>query len=405
MGYTVPQIIGILSYPISIGSLLLGSISWHYHHKENILDSLTVVEKLRLAPFFVVIIVTKIWVMADASNTLHWATEIILETDFFIQNPHQLPFSVLSHFITLLPIIIAISNQLYLHKKTGFSFKESCLGSLANTVSLGRPTLDESQNSLVSILYCRETWMSSIYYLILPALCVTLKYIYPAENYQIWTSYTSVALSVSYILVTKVYTKYFLHIIFPVEDTSHVPSDVTAVVPTVLATTSTATQEEGSSGLGQVDNGGKSNADEPGNLHIIFSVDTSHVPSNVTTVVPTVLATTSTATLEEGSSGLGQVDNGGKSNADEPGKAIQILDPNTRTDMGKRQKKLVRKISHEVIKEDRWVRIFATVATITIIVITISIGFLVQPHTGKNQNYAEMGNPTLNLHNTTLQLM
>ena len=288
--------------------------------------------------------------MADVSNTLHLATEIIMETQLEIQSPHQLPYSLLTHAITLLPIMIAITIQLILHMKTGFTFKDSCLASLANTVSLGRATLDESQNRLVSVFYCRETWMTSIYYLILPMICITLKNIYPSEGYQIWTSYTSVALSVSHILVTKVYTKYFLHVIFPVD--SDLPSDVPTLVPTVLATSSTAT---------------------------ITAVSTRTLNSSESSINDTGIEVS--AIPEEGSSRVSHSDNAA---AEKP---IQIRDTNTQTAREKGKKNLAhgvqKRISKRVIKDDIWVRIVGTVATITIIGATISIGFLVQPHAGK----------------------
>ena len=192
--------------------------------------------------------------------------------------------------------------------------------------------------------------MTSIYYLILPIICITLKIIYPSEGYQIWTSYISVALAVSHILVTKVYTKYLLHVIFPVD--SDLPSDVPTLVPTVLATSSTAT---------------------------ITAVSTITLNSCESSLNDTGIEMS--AIPEEGSSRVSHSDNAA---AERP---IQILETNTQTDMEKGRKTLAqgvqKQIAKRVIKGDRWVRIFGTVATITIIGATVSIGFLVQPQTGK----------------------
>ena len=223
--FTLIQLLGILSYPMSIVSLLLGSISWHYHHKENILDSLTLLEKIKVSPFFVFIIVTKVWVMADTCNTLHWTTE------FWACNLRKnVGCWLFTHIITFLPLMIALIVQLIMHVKTKFTFKQSCLGSMANIVSLGRPTLDESKNKAVSILYCRETTFTSIYYMVLSLLSILLKVIFPSANYQTWTSYAAVALTVTYILITKLYTNYLSWIVFHETD-----NDESRAIPTVGA--------------------------------------------------------------------------------------------------------------------------------------------------------------------------
>ena len=59
MEFTTVQIIASMSYPLSFVSLLLGTISWHFHNKEVVLDTLKLSEKLKVVPFFLVIIVQK----------------------------------------------------------------------------------------------------------------------------------------------------------------------------------------------------------------------------------------------------------------------------------------------------------------------------------------------------------
>ena len=59
MEFTTVQIIASMSYPLSFVSLLLGTISWHFHNKEVVLDTLKWSQKLKVVPFFLVIIVQK----------------------------------------------------------------------------------------------------------------------------------------------------------------------------------------------------------------------------------------------------------------------------------------------------------------------------------------------------------
>ena len=73
--YTWIQIFGFLAYPMSIGSLVLGTISWHFHRKETVLETLTIMDRIKVAPFFILVILTKVWVLADTLNTLHWTAE------------------------------------------------------------------------------------------------------------------------------------------------------------------------------------------------------------------------------------------------------------------------------------------------------------------------------------------
>ena len=75
MHFSVMQIIGALSYPISLGSLVLGTISWHFHIKETVLQTLTILDRILVFPFFTAIILTKVWVLTDTLNTLHWIAD------------------------------------------------------------------------------------------------------------------------------------------------------------------------------------------------------------------------------------------------------------------------------------------------------------------------------------------
>ena len=299
-------------------------------------------ERLQVSPFFVTIIVAKIWVMADTSNTLHWATEINIKESG--KDPNQLGLL----FVTLSPLIIAITIQLFLHLKTGFSFKQSCLGSMANMVSIGRPTLDQSQNKLVSNLYYRETIVTSIYYLLLPLICLFLKYRSPSENYRTWTSFTALALSVFYVVITQVYTNYFSKTIFLEEVTRNEDSQS---MPRDVVTCETATARI---------NGSSCESDQ------------NEADSSITNV-------------EVNSPGMNHLDQPIEShpNSAELGKEMETfhiaegdLKKINKMPQHRLQKQIKRELKERVIKKDKWVRIFASISTFTFLVTILSFGLL-----------------------------
>ena len=100
----------------------LGTLSWHFFVKETVLRSLTICERLKVIPFFLIIILTKVWVMADLTITLH-------------------TFS----YAMMVPIAAVAVIQFFLHQRMKFSLNASCLGSLANMVTIWRPTHDEAE--------------------------------------------------------------------------------------------------------------------------------------------------------------------------------------------------------------------------------------------------------------------
>ena len=310
-------------------------------------------ERLKVAPLFIIIIMTKVWVMADTSNTFHWATEIMIMQ--FDEDPHQRNYKILTHFVTLLPLIIVINTQLFLHLKTGFSFKQSCLGSMANVVSLGRSTLNQSHNKLVSTLYCRETIVTSIYYLLFPILCLFLKNRIPSENYRTWTSYTGLALSVLYLVVTQVYTNCFsktlsLEELTTIEDSPVISKDV-----------ETCEEETG-------------------------RINGSSIESDQNKIDST------TTSVEADGPQLNRSDQSIESypNSEDLGKEMVTLDREegdlkkiNKVPQHKLKKQIKRKISDRVIKKDRWVRIFAAISAITFMVTMVAFA-LVEHSKGKH---------------------
>ena len=128
------QIIGFVAFPISFLSLVLGTMSWHFHLKETVFETLTLLDRIKVAPFFLCIIVSKVWVMSDFLNTLR----LVLQINVDIQS--------IIHISLMMTIFLLIGIQIFLHKLAKFKFAESWLGSMANLVTLWRPTHDESKN-------------------------------------------------------------------------------------------------------------------------------------------------------------------------------------------------------------------------------------------------------------------
>ena len=120
MKFSNIQIIGSLSYPISFMSLLLGTLSWHFHVREVVLDNLTWKQKIKVVPFFFLIVVKKVWIMANLVNTLALVVEVNIES------------IVILNVVKALPFLTVISLQLVLHLGMGFSIKVALLGCIAN---------------------------------------------------------------------------------------------------------------------------------------------------------------------------------------------------------------------------------------------------------------------------------
>ena len=150
MKFSTLQIIGSLSLPISFLSLLLGTISWHFHVREVVLDNLSLKQKISIAPFFLSIIVTKVWVLAHLLNTV----TILAEAQT------KLAIGVCIALFT--PLILIIGIQILLHFILTFSVKSALLGSIANLTTLWRPSHDESQNQQSFTFYKFETLLSCI---------------------------------------------------------------------------------------------------------------------------------------------------------------------------------------------------------------------------------------------------
>ena len=115
-----------MSFPISFITLALGTISWHFHVREVVLDNLGIMDKVKVAPFFLSIIVSKVFVLANTFENLRLSM-----ADCSGCNWHL-------HAICLLLLIVAI--QMTLHLKMKYSTRRSIFGSLANVITLWLPS-------------------------------------------------------------------------------------------------------------------------------------------------------------------------------------------------------------------------------------------------------------------------
>ena len=112
MEFSYLQIIGAASFPVSFFTLVMGTIVWHFHINEVILDNLRWKRKGQVTPFFFFIIIQKVWVMADLCSKLSKVPEEMV--------PNQALLTVLQ----LLPVTTIIAVELILHM---------CIADLSNT--------------------------------------------------------------------------------------------------------------------------------------------------------------------------------------------------------------------------------------------------------------------------------
>lgn len=194
MKFSNIQIIGSLSYPISFISLLLGTISWHFHVREAVLDNLTWKQKIKVVPFFFLIMVKKVWIMANLVNTLALVVEVNIKS------------IVIVNVVKALPFLTVISLQLVLHLGMGFSIKSALLGSIANLTTLWRPTHVESQNQKSLQFYKIETLLSFIMYTVFALINLILNELFNLSIDGLkWKSWTPLVLSSTSFIVTQIY--------------------------------------------------------------------------------------------------------------------------------------------------------------------------------------------------------
>ena len=184
----------------------MGTITWHFHVREVILDNLPMKQKAKVGPFFLIIVIQKSWVLADLCSTM---TLII---------PDNKENHWLVHLAKALPILQVIICEMVLHLAMHFPLKTATLGSIANLTTLWRPTHDESQNDKCRGFYKYETLLSSLLYLVFSLQSLTLNYTMgKREDYWFWPHTLAIGLACTSLLVSQLYLAYCHEALFPTD--------------------------------------------------------------------------------------------------------------------------------------------------------------------------------------------
>ena len=206
--FTIQQKLGFISFPLSFLSLALGTIAWHFHHREIVLNNLRFVQKVKVSPFFLFIILKKVWVLANLFNTLR------------LLNYHE--------FI-ILPFLLVILAQIVLHLYMGYSLKRTCLGSLANVITLWSPTHEETQMETTLIFYEYETILSSTIHLTLSVVTLLLEVCHlETISNGTWIGLKLVCLSLA---TSQLYARLFQATLFPPIERNDTDIKTTEAIP------------------------------------------------------------------------------------------------------------------------------------------------------------------------------
>ena len=125
MSFTTLQCIGLAAFPFSFVSLALGSMV-QQHLRKELADEFTLSAKAWVSPFFLVVSITKVWIMTDTMCSFHMV--------------HPL--------LSPLPPLILLTIQLVLHNKMGINRRESVYSSIGNLSSMRRPEAKASSEGL-----------------------------------------------------------------------------------------------------------------------------------------------------------------------------------------------------------------------------------------------------------------
>ena len=179
----------------------MGTITWHFHVREVILDNLSMKQKAKAGPFFLIIVIQKSWVLADLCSTME-----LIEIRWLV------------YLAKALPLLLVIICELVLHLAMAFPLKTATLGSIANLTTLWRPTHDESQNEKCQGFYKSETLLSSLLYLVFSLQSLTLSYaLGKREDNWFWPHVFSIGLSFASLLVSQLYLAYCHEALFPTD--------------------------------------------------------------------------------------------------------------------------------------------------------------------------------------------
>ena len=113
LSLTTLQCIGLAAFPFSFVSLTLGSMDQQFLKQELKYKS-TLKAKASVSPFFLVIAVTKVWIVADTMCSVH----------------------MIHPYLSPLPLMLLLAIQLILSLKMGINLKESIYCSVGNLSSI-----------------------------------------------------------------------------------------------------------------------------------------------------------------------------------------------------------------------------------------------------------------------------
>ena len=179
----------------------MGTITWHFHVREVILDNLPMKQKAKVGPFFLIIVIQKSWVLADLCSTME-----LIEIRWLV------------YLAKALPLLLVIICELVLHLAMAFPLKTAALGSIANLTTLWRPTHDESQNEKCLRFYKYESILSSLLNLFFSLLSLTLNYAMgKREDYWFWPHTLAIGLACTNLLVSQLYLAYCHEALFPTD--------------------------------------------------------------------------------------------------------------------------------------------------------------------------------------------
>ena len=149
MELTVMQYLGLLAYPLSLVSLTWGSLT-HQNLKAELNDKFGFVAKLKIAPFFLVVAFTKVWILTES-----------------MQNLKEIHVG-----LTLLPALAVASIQFALHLIMKVNWQDSVFSTIGNMSSLRKP---EGDQKFCLRLYKVESFTSAVTYALMTlgsfALC------------------------------------------------------------------------------------------------------------------------------------------------------------------------------------------------------------------------------------------
>ena len=158
---------------------------------------------MKVAPFFLSIIITKVWTMAHFVNSITTLTEAYTD------------FALVIFTDKLLPFIFLIGLYLALHMRMKFSFKSSLLGSVASLTTLWRPVHDESQHEKTATFYQYETLLSCLLNIFFALLTIIMEKIAGLKDGNKWNSWIALGFAGTNCLITQLYINCFHKTLFP----------------------------------------------------------------------------------------------------------------------------------------------------------------------------------------------